>query len=211
MHPPGRAGEHGVSLSEAASEPPFAPLPPGPFRAILADPPWRYGNWSPREQAKLGEKWGRKNGRPTYPTLPVSSICSLPVAEIAARDSVLFLWVTNPLLVEGLRVMEAWGFRYKSVAFTWAKQNPSGLGWKCGLGYWTRGNAEVCLLGTRGNPRRVSNTVRSLIVAPVREHSRKPDESYQAIEQLLGPVPRVELFARYPRSGWTSWGHLSEE
>ena len=188
----------------------FTPLPAGPFSVILADPPWRFRNWNMREQAKLGEKWGRKNGRPVYDTLNTEEICALPVADIADRNSVLFLWATYPKLPDALRVVEAWGYTYKTVAFTWAKQNPSGMGWIMGLGYWTRGNAEICLLATRGKPRRASKRVRNLVIAPRREHSRKPDEVYLGIEQLMGDVSRVELFARHPRKGWTHWGDQSK-
>lgn len=111
----------------------------------------------------------------------------------------------------------AWGFRFKTVALTWVKttQSAPGLGvgddkaWHKGLGYWSRGNPEQCLLFTRGSPRRLSASVRQLIVAPRREHSRKPDESYASIETLV-PGPRLELFSRTPRDGWDSWGAQAE-
>lgn len=450
----------------------FAPLPSGPFGVILADPPWRFQNWSMTEQAKRGEKWGRRAGRAIYDTMRTEDICRLPVRDIAARDCVLFLWATYPKLPEALQVIEAWGFcvspdtrvltadlrwvpaeelsvgdrllgfdenhrarvpgdkgrryfdwsevlstgieylesyevvledgaklrcsadhpwlargsittdrgrkfdksnwmrakemaetlshprrrralsmirvtpvatpradykagflsaafdaegslntqhgpvlsfaqnpnpflsrvedylaashyplnryitvgktghvnlrggmdaslrflmemrpprllekwrssslehvslynrekvpieevryigrqamvtlttstgtyiaegfgahnTYKTAAFTWAKRNPLGRGWVMGLGYWTRGNPEICLLATRGKPHRVCNRVRNLVVSARREHSRKPDEVYGRIEQLMGDVPRVELFARRQWPGWVAWG-----
>lgn len=98
------------------------------------------------------------------------------------------------------------GFNYKTVAFTWAKQTKDAKGWSIGLGYWTRCNPEQCLLFTRGNPRRRSASVRQLVVAPRREHSRKPDEIYDRIETLIDG-PYVELFARQRREGWSSWGN----
>ena len=98
----------------------------------------------------------------------------MPVADLAAKDSALFLWATFPQLPEALRLIQAWGFTYKSVAFVWLKQNRKSPGWFYGLGFWTRGNAEVCLLATRGHPKRQAANVHQFIISPVREHSRKP-------------------------------------
>jgi N6-adenosine-specific RNA methylase IME4 len=117
----------------------------------------------------------------------------------------LFLWATDPLLPRALDVIEAWGFVYKTVAFTWVKTNRTGRGFFTGLGYWTRANPEICLLATRGNPRRVGRDVPRLLIAPRREHSRKPDEVYGRIERLV-PGPYLELFARARRPNWTAWG-----
>jgi len=105
-------------------------------------------------------------------------------------------------------VVEAWGYEYKTVAFTWLKLNPSGQGFKMGLGYHTRGNAEICLLATRGKGlRRVDKSVMQVIISPAQEHSQKPDEARRRIERLYGDVPRVELFARQRRPGWAAWGN----
>ena len=119
-----------------------------------------------------------------------------------AKDSALFLWATFPQLPEALRLIQAWGFTYKSVAFVWLKQNRKSPGWFYGLGFWTRGNAEVCLLATRGHPKRQAANVHQFIISPVREHSRKPEEAREKIVALMGDLPRVELFARQSPPGW---------
>lgn len=114
------------------------------------------------------------------------------MADLAAKDSALFLWATFPQLPEALRLIQAWGFTYKSVAFVWLKQNRKSPGWFYGLGFWTRGNAEVCLLATRGHPKRQAANIHQFIISPVREHSRKPEEAREKIVALMGDLPRVE-------------------
>ena len=139
-----------------------------------------------------------------YRTMAVAEIKALPVPAVAARDSILALWVTVPHLPSGEAVMEAWGYRYVS-AFTWVKTTEGGGYWR-GAGLHLRGNAEVLLLGRRGKGLRLaSGPGDSLIVAPRREHSRKPDESYRR-QSLYGDVRRLELFSREHRAGWTAWG-----
>ena len=123
------------------------------------------------------------------------------MADLAAPDSVLFLWATFPQLAEALRLIKAWGFTYKSVAFVWLKKNRKSEGWFYGLGFWTRGNAEVCLLATRGHPKRQAANVHQFIISPIQEHSRKPEEAREKIVALMGDVPRVELFARQSPPG----------
>lgn len=118
--------------------------------------------------------------------MSINELCALPVAELAAPDSALFLWATFPQLPEALRLIRAWGFTYKTVAFVWLKQNRKSEGWFYGLGFWTRGNAEVCLLATRGHPRRQAANVHQFIISPIREHSRKPDEAREKIVALMG-------------------------
>ena len=145
-----------------------------------------------------------------YPTMSIDELCALPVAELAAPDSALFLWATFPQLPEALRLIRAWGFAYKTVAFVWLKQNRKAGGWFYGLGFWTRGNAEVCLLATRGHPKRQAANVHQFIISPIREHSRKPDEAREKIVALMGDVPRVELFARQSTPGWDVWGNEVE-
>ena len=145
-----------------------------------------------------------------YPTMGIDELCTLPVADLAAPDSVLFLWATFPQLPEALRLIEAWGFTYKSVAFVWLKKNRKADSWFYGLGFWTRGNAEVCLLATRGHPKRQAANVHQFIIAPIQEHSRKPDEARDKIVALMGDVPRVELFARQSPPGWDVWGNEVE-
>lgn len=150
--------------------------------------------------------------------MTIDDIKALPVADVAARDCVLILWYVAPLLPEALEVGRAWGFAYKTSGFTWAKLRRVSSKrhqlhddhwhklFPIGTGYWTRANPEQCLLFTRGRPKRLSAAVRELIVAPRREHSRKPDEQYVSIEQLVAG-PYLELFARSARPGWTAWGN----
>lgn len=142
--------------------------------------------------------------------MSVKDICGLKVEEIAAKDCVLFLWATFPQLPEALRVIKAWGFQYKTVAFVWLKQNKSGKGWFFGLGFWTRGNAEICLLATKGKTHRNSNRVHQFLISPIRGHSQKPKEAREKIVELMGDLPRVELFAREKAEGWDAWGNEVE-
>ena len=131
----------------------------------------------------------------------------MPVAKIAAKDSVLFLWATFPMLPEALRITSAWGFTFKTAAFLWLKLNKKSPGWFYGLGFWTRSNAEVCLLATRGNPKRQSRSVHQFIISPIEAHSKKPDEARTKIIALMGDLPRVELFARQQTPDWDVWGN----
>lgn len=155
------------------------------YKIIYADPAWQY------EQKTLSGA-----AQHHYPTTD--------------ENAVLFLWVTFPQLKSVFDVIKAWGFKYKTVAFVWIKQNRKNKGWFFGLGFWTRGNAEICLLATRGKPKRVSASVHQLIVAPIREHSKKPDEAREKIVELMGDLPRVELFARQKVQGWDVWGNEVE-
>ena len=139
--------------------------------------------------------------------MSIEEIKALPVWELADKDCVLFLWATYPLLPEALEVIRAWGFTFKTVAFTWIKLAPRENSIFWGLGYWTRANAEICLLATKGQPRRRSNNVHQVIISHVEEHSKKPDEARRRIVALLGDVPRVELFARQAAPGWDVWGN----
>ena len=177
-------------------------LPPFRYGAILADPPWSYENWS--------EAGSHKNASSHYNCMSFQDLASLNVGHLAAPDCALFMWVTDPLLIEGVQLMRAWGFTYKTVAFTWAKRTPRDTGWHVGLGYWTRANPEMCLLGTIGKPKRLNRDVRQLIVAPVREHSRKPADTHVRIERLVAG-PYCELFARERREGWDSWGNQTDK
>ena len=134
----------------------------------------------------------------------------LVVADLAAKDSALFLWATFPQLPEALRLIKAWGFNYKSVAFVWLKKNKKADSWFYGLGFWTRGNAEICLLATRGHPKRQAADVHQFIISPIEAHSKKPDETRDKIISLMGDLPRVELFARQTPPGWDVWGNEVE-
>lgn len=133
-------------------------------------------------------------------------IYSLPIEDITDKNCILFLWATYPKLNEALETIKRWGFEYKTVAFTWVKQNKKSNGWHFGLGYWTRGNPEICLLATKGKPKRISKFVANLTIGHLRGHSQKPDEIREKIVELVGELPRVELFARQKTEGWTSIG-----
>jgi len=179
------------------------------YGAIYADPPWRFEGWRPSHVLRPRGS----DAQAHYPTMPTDEICALPVAPWAADDSVLFLWITWPQLPDAMRVIEAWGFKYKTCAFCWIKADDRQadlLGAppkaRMGLGYWTRSNSEVCLLATRGKPKRLNADVRQVILEPLREHSRKPDDIRQRIERLVAG-PYMEMFARTTTPGWDVWGN----
>lgn len=169
-------------------------------KAIYADPPWKFV-----VRSDAGE--GRSAGQ-HYTTGAIDRIMADldPVRAIAADDCVLLMWMVDWCPADALGLIEALGFTHKTTAFTWAKQTADGDGWHMGQGFWTRANPEQCWLATRGQPKRLDAGVRQLIVAPVAEHSRKPDEAYDRIERLV-EGPYLELYARRPRAGWTSWGN----
>lgn len=180
---------------------PFADLNP-PYSVICADPPWSFLTRSSKGKGRSAEKH--------YACMTIDDIKALPVRDLAAKDAVLFLWVTDPMLLIGIDVMQAWGFTYKTVGFTWAKTNRTKSGYFTGMGYWSRANSEMCLLGTIGRPRRISKSVPRLIVSPRREHSRKPDEAFDRMRSLVGG-PAVELFSRERRPGFDNWGNEREK
>lgn len=166
------------------------------YDIIYADPPWQY----------------RDNGVPGgaeqhYHTMPLADIQSLPINSIANDNAVLFIWVTFPLLQEGLDTIKAWGFEYKTIAFNWVKWNKHTRSWFIGLGSYTRSNSEVCLLATKGNGLKRKNMgISSVIDWPVMEHSKKPPIVRKQIVQLLGDVSKIELFARDEHKGWDCFG-----
>mgnify|MGYP003657277785 CR=1 FL=1 len=167
------------------------------YNIIYADPPWTYKVWS--------KKGAGRTASSHYNVMSLNDIKQLPVSSISASDSILFLWVTMPNLIEGLETIKFWGFTYKTCGFTWLKTYKSGKP-VCGLGYWTRANAELCLLATKGKPKRVSKGVYQAVVSQQREHSRKPDCVRGRIVELMGDLPRIELFARQQTPGWDVWG-----
>jgi N6-adenosine-specific RNA methylase IME4 len=173
------------------------------YRAIYADPPWSFRNWS--------AKGTGRNAVSHYDCMDFDQLARLPVSDIAADDCVLFLWAVDPLLPKAFELIEAWGFKYKTVGFYWVKQNASEQsdGFFTGLGYWTRANPEQCLLATRGKPRRLAKDVRRLVVDRRREHSRKPDQVRERIERLVHG-PYLELFARESKPGWHCWGDQAQ-
>ena len=181
---------------------PFTPLPRGPFGAVMADPPWSFKTWSQRglETNRSIERRYKTLG--TYDTLE-----SLPVADVVAEDAALLMWVVDSHLDQGMYLGRAWGFEYKTIAFIWVKTKLSDPAQpRMGMGYWTRKQAEVCLLFTRGRPARLDKGVPQVIMGPRREHSRKPDEAYHRARRLVGG-PYLELFSREERAGWTTWGN----
>jgi len=165
--------------------------------AIMADPGIAFRAYSAKGEGRSPQRH--------YRCSPVDELMRLPIAEIAAANCFLFLWVPLRSVDLVKPLMQAWGFVFSGSAFTWAKQNKNGAGWFMGNGYGTRHNAEICWLGRRGIPQRRSKGVRELIVAPIRGHSRKPDEVYQRIEALCAG-PYVELYARQRWPGWICVG-----
>lgn len=171
-------------------------LPEGPFDLIVADPPWNFATRSAKGITAKGA-----GGQ--YSTMTLDDIKAMPVSSIAARHSILWLWITNPMIPQGLAVMEAWGFTFKTAGH-WSKKTRHGKQ-AFGTGYLLRCAGEPFLIGTRGRPKTARN-VRSVIEGPIRQHSRKPDESFAAAEALMPEARRIELFSRQPRDGWLGWG-----
>lgn len=188
-------------------------LPRGPFSVIYADPPWRFASWSHRGEAKGAVQH--------YDCMSLDDICALPVAGAAARDAALFIWVVQPMLPEALRVIEAWGFTFKTVAFCWVKLKGVAAQQKLfyaaedvrlGLGYHTRSGMEQCWLATRGEAAAPLPGTQPETVYRERKgrHSAKPDWFAGQIERLFPGVARIELFARAARPGWDVWGFESD-
>jgi len=184
-------------------------LPTSPFGCILADPPWAFKTFS----GKRGTPHRSANDH--YVTMDTTALAAIPVAAAAAKDCALFMWAVDSHLDQALDLGRAWGFGFKTVAFIWLKEAENGRQldiWngesdpRIGMGYWTRKQAEICLLFTRGKPARLGKGVRQVIRDRRREHSRKPDEQYERIEALVGG-PYLELFARQSRPGWSAWGN----
>lgn len=168
------------------------------YKIIYADPPWQYRVYSKKGQGRSAENH--------YHTMNIKDIMALPVDKIVDKDCILFLWITFPCLKEGIEVMERWGFKYKTCGFNWVKRNKKKNTYFMGLGFWTRSNSEVCLIGTKGQPKRVSKSVSQICDARIMEHSRKPAEIRERIVELCGELPRIELFARDKVKGWDSLG-----
>ena len=174
-------------------------FPKKKYNIIYADPPWYFKSYS-----KKGEQ---RNATKHYPCMEFNDLLALDINSIAAVDCVLFMWVVDPLLEKSFELLKAWDFKFKTVAFTWVKQNRKSEGNFTGMGYWTRANPEMCLLATRGKPKRVSMGVKQLVMDIRREHSRKPDRIRNDIVELCGDLPRIELFARQKADGWDNWGN----
>ena len=187
------------------------------YKVIYADPAWTFKTYSPKGKEK-------KSAELHYDCMNLEDIFNLPVQSISEDDCVLFLWVTSPMLREGLQTMEKWGFTYKTIGFNWVKRNKIADSWFWGLGYWTRQNSELCLIGTKGKPSRVSRGVQQpfdtdnpfvfydteTITERIARHSAKPLIVKERIIDLMGDVSRVELFAREKTHGFDAWGNEVE-
>lgn len=193
---------------------PFAGLKRNHYGAILADPPWHFKVWAGATK-RVGRSHGGRAQIPTYEWMEDDEIAALPVAELATDNCVLFFWTCWPTLRRSFAILDAWGFEYKTCAFSWLKADPYRLfvleeDVRMGLGYWTRANTEPCLLATRGRPKRQAVDIRQGIVDKIREHSRKPDCVHERIERLVAG-PYLELFARQRRPGWDCWGNETDK
>ncbi|TNG94853.1 DNA methyltransferase [Pasteurellaceae bacterium USgator11] len=167
------------------------------YQIIYADPPWNYSN-------KVS------NGAAVnhYATMKLKDIAALPVNDLADDDCILFLWATFPTLPDAIKLMADWGFKYKTVGFNWVKANKRQTEtYFFGCGNYTRANSEICLIGVKGKPKRISASVSQVIVEPVQKHSKKPDIVRDKIVELMGDLPRIELFARETVDGWDCWGN----
>ena len=172
-------------------------LPDNKYQIIYADPAWQFDD-------KLQHHGGSADSH--YDTMSIDDICSIPVQDIADKNCFLFLWGTWALLTEAKRVVEEWGFTYKTGGFVWTKTYRNGRD-VLGMGNYTRGNTEYCLLGIKGKPKRVSKNVPQLVRTVVKKHSAKPDLVRKRIVQLCGDLPRIELFARTKVHGWDTVGN----
>ena len=161
------------------------------YQIVYADPPWQYND----KMTMTGTHGMIRGAESFYSTMPIDKIKSLPVKDITDKNCILFIWVTMPLLQEGLDTISAWGFKYKTCGFTWIKKTKTGKN-HCGMGHYTRSNAELCLIGTKGKVEILDKSISQIIESPIREHSRKPDVARKLITDLVGDLPRIELFAR---------------
>ena len=169
------------------------------YNIIYADPPWQY------------YEGGHKNQSQHYDTMTLEEICQLEVkekhiSEWGADDSLLFMWTTYPMLDQFIDVLRCWGYEYLTVAFTWIKSKKDKTGFFFGNGNWTRANAEICVLGRRGSIPRQDASISQIIYEPIQKHSEKPAIVRDKIVQLVGDLPRLEIFARQKTKGWDIWG-----
>lgn len=166
------------------------------FQIIYADPPWSY--W----------EGGEKNQSLHYQTMSIDEIKKLPVNRITDDNSILFLWVTFPILKESLELIDAWGFKYSTAGFVWVKKNEKSNSYFFGNGSWTRANAELCLIATKGSVTRIDASISQVLDDVIGEHSEKPKRVRELITRLVGELPRIELFSRNTKDdGWFNWGN----
>ncbi len=179
---------------------PFDPLPPLGFDYLMADPPWRFEAWS--EEGK-----NHKAPEAHYGTMSLADIKALPVADLGRGDALLWLWGTHPMIDQQIDVCRAWGFKFVTTG-VWVKTTVNGK-LAFGTGYRLRCASEPFIIGTLGRPDTVRN-IRTAFMAPIREHSRKPDEAYEIAERMMpGALRRADIFSRQTRPNWTAWGHES--
>lgn len=172
----------------------------GKYEIIYTDCPWAYDN-----NGEYIRKEYTFSGAGQYPRMKLSELKALNVKDIAAKDACLFMWGVYPQLPQVQPVMQAWGFQYVTVAFTWVKTN-NGIGFPCGEGHWTLANPELLFLGRRGKVETATRGIHNLQFAPRLEHSEKPNLFRDLIVKLCGDLPRIELFARKRVKGWDAWG-----
>ena len=169
------------------------------YQIIYADPPWNY--------TVFDSKHGGRGTSQYYQTMRAVDIFNLPIPVISDNNCALFLWATSAMLPEALYTVKAWGFTYKTIAFSWIKQNKKSGGYFFGMGSWTRQNTELVLLGVKGKPQRLDASISQIITVPLGAHSQKPVEVRNKIVELMGDLPRIELFARQKVDGWDCWGN----
>lgn len=193
----------------------FDHLPRSHYGCILADPAWDFMSYGGRAGTP------HRGDEDHYPTMTLAEMKALPVGDVAAKDCALFMWIVGSHIEQAFDLARAWGFTFKTDVFYWAKQKLIAAEQidlftgdiaapPISMGYWTRKQVEPCWLFTRGKPRRLSKAVRQLIIEPKREHSRKPDQQYGRIEELVAG-PRLEMFARTQRPGWDVWGNQTDK
>ena len=168
------------------------------YNIIYIDPPWSY-----KDKAHAGKRGVDYK----YSTMSDSELLNLPIKDIAADNSIMFMWATFPRLELALDAMKAWGFIYKTIGFVWCKKNKKSDSWFWGMGNWTRANSEICLIGIKGKPKRNSAKIHQLITSRIGKHSAKPDEVRNKIVELCGDLPRIEIFARGNFPGWAAIGY----
>jgi len=185
-------------IAESFKEPKL-PKTKKKYNIIYADPPWSFKHYSDKGKGRAPDNY--------YKCQNLQDIKDLPIQNLADDNCVLFMWVTYPFLEKSFEVLKAWGFKYKTVGFTWVKKNKKADSLFWGMGYWTRSNAEICIIATKGKITRQSSSVHQIIETPIEEHSKKPDCTKDRIIKLVGDLPRIELFARNKTKGWDVWGN----
>ena len=186
------------------------PFPNKKYQIIYADCPWDYKDKRNKHPRLCG------GALVHYKTMKIEEIKKLPVIQITDKNCMLFLWATFPNLQEALDVIKSWGFKYKTLGFSWIKTNKVDGKPFFGIGYYTKSNCEVCLIGVKGRPTVINDSISSVLMYPKGEHSKKPHIVREKIVQLCGDLPRIELFARPPKDllfedesykGWDVWGN----